>query len=234
MIRMRGRLTGALAALAAVLLLTGTALAQDTENGAAEDVAEDAAAAPAPVDPALLQACGAERCLEIGFSSELQQALSGAGGATPDQLAEGLAFDYQGTEPLRIYFVAARYDNDRLVRYQVSPAVTVEPGAVEIPGMAEALKGALAPRTERRMRAAVLDPETGPGHPDLPAEAFVGSMPTNTLMGVLRPDLEEPLDAAARAGLGSVAVLAVIPRNQDMREIPAGKSIGAALRLHYE
>lgn len=223
------RMGAGCAALAAAMTLgiggIGAALAQQGEGEAA--AAEDAAPPPAN-----LQSCGAARCLTVSPGPELEQALA-AGEATLDQIADGLVFTYEGEAPLRVYFVAARYNDDRLVRYDVSEAIAIEPGAATIPDAAKVIQHALGPRTERGVTASVIPEDISAPAPDLPADGFVGSMPANTLMAMVRPDLTEPLEVSVRMGLDDVGVLALIPRDQTLREAPEGKSIGAVVRLNY-
>ncbi|GEM_PF-4916130 len=222
--------TGLCAALAACLMAAAAAAqeAEDAEDAAAEETAAEAA----PAAPANLEACGAARCLDVRLSPDLEQAMGGDG-VTLDQLAEGLVFDYQGPEPVRVYFVASRYDDDRLVRYDVSEAIVIEPGQAVIPDAATVLQKAFGPHTESAVTAALIEPEIAAESPELPPAGFVGSMPGNTLMGLIRPDLTEPLTLDQRDGLNSVGVLALIPRDQELREGAEGKSLGAVVRLNY-
>ena len=204
--------------LAAAMTLGGAALAQQAEQeagGESEAPVEEAAA------PANLQSCGAARCLSVDIGQELQQTLADDG-ATLEQIADGLTFTYEGEEPLRVYFVAARYNDDRLVRYDVSEAINIEPGTATIPDAAKVVQHALGPRTERGVTAAILPEDISVSAPELPAGGFVGSMPANTLMAMVRPDLTEPLEVSVRMGLDEVGVLALIPRDQALRAAPEG------------
>jgi hypothetical protein len=218
------------AALFAGALSAGAALAQQGEAAAEGEDAEAAEAPPPP--PAHLEACGAARCLIVAASPELQQALD-AGEATLDQIAEGLTFQYEGQAPVRVYFVAARYNDDRLVRYDVSEAITIDPGMTSIPDVAEVIETALAPRTERDVRAGAIEAAVSVPAPEMPSSAFVGSMPANTLMELVRPDLAEPLTVDQRMGVDEVGVVALVTRDSALRENLESKSFGLALRLNY-
>src|SRR5690606_32948268 len=106
------------------------AAAPEAYAGPADGVAAEASDEESDVDPPPppepLEGCGAARCLTVGFTPDLKQALQ-AGEATLDQLSAGLTVTYEGLEPLRAYFVAARYEDDRMVRYDVSEALTIDP-----------------------------------------------------------------------------------------------------------
>lgn len=218
---------------ASVALCAGAAFAQQAPAGAPPAEGEEAPAAEAPPPPpSHLEACGAARCLTVGMTPELQQALA-AGEATLEQIASGLTFTYEGLEPVRVYFVAARYEDDRMVRYDVSEAINIEPGTATIPDAAEVIQHALAPRTESGVTAAAIPQDIAPAAPELPASGFVGSMPANTLMAMVRPDLAEPLAVDVRMGLDEVGVLALITRDAALRENLESKSIGAVIRLNY-
>lgn len=223
--------------LSAGALCAGAAFAQQGPQGAPPDgeapaEGEEAAEAAPPPPPEHLEACGAARCLTVGASPELQRALE-SGEATLEQIAEGLTFQYDGQEPLRVYFVAARYNDDRLVRYDVSEAVTIDPGMATIPDANEVVMNALAPRTEDGVTAGVIEESVSIPNPEMPAAAFVGSMPANTLMELVRPDLAEPLDVDQRMGIDNVGVVALITRDAALRENLESKSFGLALGLNY-
>lgn len=208
------------------------ALAAATCGGAAfgqdgEDSAETAA-------PQHLEACGAERCLEARLSPALQQKLAGGESVTLEELAEGLVFDYQGQEPLRAHFVAARYDDDRLVRYDISTAALLEPGAATIPDANVVVLDAFRPKTEETVSAAQIEAEISSPTADMPETGFVGEMPANTLMGLIKPDLEAPLSLDERDALNSVGVMAVIPADRDLRGETQSASVGTVIRLDYK
>lgn len=222
----------AIALAAAMALGAGAGFAQEPPAGEAPAEGEDAAAEAPPPPPAHLEACGAARCLSVGVTPELQQALD-SGEATLEQLANGLTFTYEGQEPVRVYFVAARYEDDRMVRYDVSEAINIEPGMATFPDAADVLQHALGPRTEKGVTAAAIPADISAPNPELPAAGFVGSMPANTLMAMVRPDLTEPLDVDVRMGLDEVGVLALVTRDAALRENLESKSFGAVIRLNY-
>ena len=219
-------------ALFAGALGAGAAFGQPAPAAEGEEDAAAEEAPPPPPPPAHLEACGAARCLSVGATPELQQALD-SGEATLDQIAQGLTFQYEGQEPVRVYFVAARYNDDRLVRYDVSEAITIDPGAASIPDVAEVIGTAFAPRTEKDVRFGAIEDTVSAPAPEMPAAAFVGSMPANTLMEVVRPDLAEPLSVEQRMGIDDVGVVTLVTRDAALRENLESKTFGLALRLNY-
>ncbi len=196
-------------------------------GGLAPAGAQDAAAPPP--DPAL-EACAAERCLGVGFTAALSAALGSAEPVDLAALAEGLVFSHRGA-PLDVRLIAARYDDNRLVRYGVSERAPVggEAGVV-IPGAAAAVTKALEPATNRIVEIAAFDGE-GAGAPvPLTLQSFVGNVPPTYLVGEPGSALLAE-GAADGASEGSLGVLVLEPEAAELRDGMAAESFGALVRL---
>lgn len=183
--------------------------------------------------------CAAERCLAVGWSADVTEALASDRTLDIDALSRGLSVDYRGNGELAVRLIAARYDRGRLVRYGVSERAMLEgPGAaLAIPGADAVLAKAFGPAINRDVAVAAIEHDLLQPQMQTPSESFVGEVPPTYLAAAegraLFPMEDVPAEDVHTLFDGSVGVVAILPDDDDLRAPEALATQGAVVSLLY-